>query len=260
MDVTPGLRREPGPDLEAVGQDDELAARIHAEIERDGPITFARFMELALYDPAGGYYRAATARPGRDGDFLTAPETHPIFGATLARAVIEAWERLGRPDPFVLREFGAGTGTLALAVLAGIDQAGSALAGRLRYDPVEVEPHRLETIAARFRDGRAVRDPPRTATLRPDRSTASSFANEVLDALPAHRVVGRDGSLREILVGSHDGRLRRRGSRAIHGGVGGSPGGGGDRPRGWPAWRDLPGGGRLDRRRRPAGWIGACSC
>ena len=67
MDVTPGLRREPGPDLDAVGQDEELAARIHAEIERDGPITFARFMELALYDPA-----AATTGPRRRAPAATA--------------------------------------------------------------------------------------------------------------------------------------------------------------------------------------------
>src|SRR4029079_8511438 len=117
MEVTPGIRRDPVPDLDAVGQDDGLVARIHEEIAREGPITFARFMDLALYDPDGGYYRAEAARPGRDGDFLTAPEAHPIFGAALARAVADAWDRLGRPDPFVLREYGAGTGTLALAIL-----------------------------------------------------------------------------------------------------------------------------------------------
>ena len=66
-------------------------ARIHDEIARDGPITFSRFMDLALYDPEGGYYRAVNARPGREGDFLTAPEAHPIFGAALARAVADAW-------------------------------------------------------------------------------------------------------------------------------------------------------------------------
>ena len=115
MDVTPGLRRDPHPDLDAVGQDEELVARIRAEIERDGPIPFARFMDLALYDPLGGYYRAPAARPGRDGDFLTAPEAHPIFGAALARAVADAWDRLGRPEGFILREYGAGTGALAAA-------------------------------------------------------------------------------------------------------------------------------------------------
>ncbi len=204
MDVTPGLRRDPGPDLEAVGQDEELSARIHAEIERDGPITFARFMELALYDSAGGYYRSATARPGRGGDFLTAPETHPIFGATLARAIQEVWERLGRPESFVLREFGAGTGTLALTVLAGLEAARSPLLDRLRYDPIDVEPRRLDAIATRFGEaGRsgALLDPSDDA--RPIEGVV--IANEVLDALPTHRVVGRSGGLREIFVGTRVG-------------------------------------------------------
>jgi SAM-dependent MidA family methyltransferase len=206
MDVTPGLRREAGPDLDAVGEDEALATRIHAEIERDGPITFARFMELALYDPAGGYYRSPDARPGRGGDFLTAPETHPIFGATIARAIEEAWGRLSRPEPFVLRELGAGTGTLALAILAGLDAAGSGLAGRLRYDPVEVEPGRLAALADRFGDGG------RSAALlgagaRTGPIEGVVLANEVLDALPTHRVIGRGGDLREVFVGSRDGRF-----------------------------------------------------
>src|SRR4029079_10808013 len=76
VDVTPGIRREAGPDLDTLGQEDELVGRIHDEIAASGPMTFARFMELALYDPEGGYYRAAAPRPGRAGDFLTAPETH----------------------------------------------------------------------------------------------------------------------------------------------------------------------------------------
>ena len=63
VDVTPGLRRDPAPDLDAVGEDEALVARIREEIERDGPITFARFMDLALYDPDGGYYRAEPRVP-----------------------------------------------------------------------------------------------------------------------------------------------------------------------------------------------------
>ena len=57
-----------------------LVAAIRNEIVEGGPMTFARFMEIALYDPARGYYRGAVARPGRAGDFLTAPEASPIFG------------------------------------------------------------------------------------------------------------------------------------------------------------------------------------
>jgi SAM-dependent MidA family methyltransferase len=201
VELTPGLRREAPPDLDAVGQDDELVARLRAEIAQSGPITFARFMELALYDPTGGYYRAAEARPGRGGDFLTAPETHPIFGAALSRVVLETWERVGRPEPFVLREHGAGTGTLAVAILDQLEREGSGLAGVLRYDPIEIEPRHLETIATRLADvGRAgVLVEPRSSG-RP--MVGVILGNEVLDALPTHRVVMRDGRLLEILVGS----------------------------------------------------------
>jgi SAM-dependent MidA family methyltransferase len=206
MEVTAGLRRDPPPDLDAVGQDDELATRIHDEIGRDGPMTFARFMELALYDPDGGYYRGGDARPGRDGDFLTAPETHPIFGAVLARAVGEAWDRLGRPDPFVIREYGAGTGTLGLAIIEGLIGARPEAVGRFRYQPIEVERRRLDAVHARFGDaglGDAVLD----ATTVDDPVDGVILANEFLDALPTHRVVRRDGRLLEVMVGTSDGRF-----------------------------------------------------
>jgi SAM-dependent MidA family methyltransferase len=204
VDVTPGLRRDPAPDLDAVGQDETLVARIRDEIGRDGPITFARFMELALYDPDGGYYRSEAVRPGRDGDFLTAPEAHPIFGAALSRAVADAWDRLGRPDPFVLREYGAGTGTFAVAILDGLATERPDLASVLRYEPIEVEPRRLEAIAARLSAaGHGAR---LTAPTSTDRPVDGFFvANEVLDALPTHRVVARDGRLREIFVGIGEG-------------------------------------------------------
>ncbi len=203
MEVTPGLRRDPAPDLDSVGEDAALVARIHAEIAASGPMPFARFMELALYDPDGGYYRGGAARPGRDGDFLTAPEAHPIFGAALARAVEEVWQRLGRPDPFVLREYGAGTGTLAAAILDGLETAGSDLARVLRYQPVEVEPRRVDAMAARFEGAdRAdvLVDPGGREPIE-----GLVLGNEVLDALPVHRVVVRDGVLREVLVGSRGG-------------------------------------------------------
>lgn len=206
MEVTPGLRREPGPDLVAVGQDDDLVARIHHEIGRTGPITFARFMELALFDPAGGYYRAGAARPGRDGDFLTAPETHPIFGAALARGMEEVWERLGRPDSFVLREYGAGTGTLVLSILERLELDRSDLADAVRYHPIEVEPRRLQTLGERLgaigRSNVLV-----DAGVGAQPIVGAVFGNEILDALPTHRVVVRDGRLLEILVGSRDGQL-----------------------------------------------------
>jgi SAM-dependent MidA family methyltransferase len=205
MEMTPGLRRDPAPDLDAVGQDDDLVARIREAIARDGPMTFARFMDLALYDPDGGYYRAAAARPGREGDFLTAPEAHPIFGSALARAVGDAWDRLGRPGAFILREHGAGTGVLAGAILDAVRRERPALAAVLRYQPIEVEPRRLEAIAARL-DAAGHADalaPPPGPAEAPIEGVI--LGNEVLDALPTHRVVVRGGVLREVMVGSGDG-------------------------------------------------------
>lgn len=201
MELTPGLRRVPPPDLDAVGEATGLAGRIRTEIVRDGPITFARFMDLALYDPDDGYYRAGESRPGRAGDFLTAPETHPIFGAALARAADEIWQRLDRPTRFVIREYGAGDGALAVSILAGLRASGSELQEAVRYQPIEVDPRRVESLRARLlEDGfGAVLEAPGVAPV-----SGLVMANEVLDALPVHRVVQRGTELCEVLVGVGD--------------------------------------------------------
>jgi SAM-dependent MidA family methyltransferase len=198
--MEPGYRREALPDPEAVGEDADLVAAIRDEIEHDGPITFARFMARALYEPGHGYYRRADAGPGRAGDFLTAPEAHPIFGAAIGRLVEQAWHALGRPSPFTVTEPGSGTGALAAGLLGGLREAGSPLLEAIRYRPVEVEAARTEELRRRLAgvgleahlvDGEAPADPVEVGAV---------VANEVLDALPVHRVIGRPGGLRELLV------------------------------------------------------------
>ena len=198
------LRRVPAADLD-VASDPVLLAAIRSEIAATGPLTFARFMEIALYDPERGYYRGAVARPGRGGDFLTAPEAHPIFGRAIARFADDLWRALDRPARFTIREHGAGSGALAEALLAGLDAEGSGALEALRYRVVEVEPERISALRARFEAaGRA-------GVLESDDDRAINgliLANEVLDALPTQRVVVRDGEVREIFVGvDDDGRL-----------------------------------------------------
>ncbi|HYM82863.1 MAG TPA: SAM-dependent methyltransferase, partial [Candidatus Dormibacteraeota bacterium] len=145
-------RRQPPPSVAAApGSDPDLVRQLRAEIERDGPITFARFMEVALYDPSHGYYATSEARPTRAGDFLTAPELDPVFGRLIGRQVTECWERLGRPIDFTVREYGAGRGTLAVTLLEGMRADGSELAGRLRYEPIEVDPTRQRAVQERVR-------------------------------------------------------------------------------------------------------------
>lgn len=202
MDLTPGLRRVPPPDLASVGQDEPLAARIRDEIRQDGPMTFARFMDLTLYDPDGGYYRSSEARPGRAGDFLTAPETHPIFGSTLSRFVDETWQRLDRPPRFVVREHGAGEGAMATAILGALRDARSGMLPALRYQPVEVDPRRVAGFVYHVA-GVGVGDGVGDVVEQPDDRpiTGIVLANEVLDALPVHRLVQRGSELLEVRVG-----------------------------------------------------------
>jgi len=195
MDPTFALRRDPPIGLDDVGEEADLAERIRDEVRRHGPLPFARFMQLVLYDPDGGYYRGSTARPGRVGDFITGPELDPIFGATLSTGIIEIWERLGRPDPFTIRELGAGVGTLALAILRAIED--EAFRAAVRYQVVEVDPRRAtaatDALAAAGLGDVIVPDDGRSMV-------GVVLANEVLDALPVHRVRQRPTGLVELAV------------------------------------------------------------
>jgi SAM-dependent MidA family methyltransferase len=205
--VEVGLRRvtelEPGAPLPA--SDPGLTKRIRSEIRRSGPMTFARFMELALYDPRAGYYtspqgaRSAAKGPGRSADFLTAPESHPIFGWALARHLESVWRALDRPSRFVIREHGAGTGALAQAILDGLRRSNSELGETVRYQPIDAAPTRLDALRARLDAAKLGHhlEPPTDAP-----ETGAILANELLDALPVHLVEGGPaGALLERFVG-----------------------------------------------------------
>jgi SAM-dependent MidA family methyltransferase len=188
------------------GSNPVLVARIEGEIRRAGPMTFARFMELVLYHPEAGYYTGPRPGPGRRGDFLTAPEAHPIFGWALARQAVELWALLGRPDPFVIREHGAGGGALGAAMLDGLRASGSTLLEAVRYQPVEVAARRVAELQERLeRAGHGARLDPAGAIAPP--MTGLIVANEVLDALPVHRVRGTDSGIEELYVSNAAGRL-----------------------------------------------------
>ena len=87
---------------------DRLLERIHAR----GPITFADFMDAALYDPQDGYYTTHAAIGFDGADFLTSPELGPAFGRALSRAAIDCWSGIGKPAQWDLVEAGAGRGIL----------------------------------------------------------------------------------------------------------------------------------------------------
>jgi SAM-dependent MidA family methyltransferase len=193
----------------------QLAAVIRAEIQSnpDRRITFARYMERALYEPDLGYYRQPADRPTDTGDFLTAPETHSIFGWTVARRIEAMWAELGGPRPFDLIEYGAGSGTLALSILDGMRRHGEAnqqaadLKAATRYQPVESNPYRLADLRERFEGAGlagllAATGAPSIGSVP---VTGVILANEFLDALPVHRFVIRGGKLLELYVAWQDG-------------------------------------------------------
>ena len=193
-----GVRRSFPDDRPLPPSDPVLVERLRTRIEADGPITFAEFMATALTDPERGYYTTSDDRPSRTGDFLTAPELHPIFGAVLARMLVEQWQILDRPDPFVLREDGAGSGALAQSLLDALAADGSDLLAALVYAPVELSAGRVERIRERLRDAGHRHVVDRTVTLP---GAGVAIANEFLDALPVNRVEWRDGRLTELFVG-----------------------------------------------------------
>jgi SAM-dependent MidA family methyltransferase len=110
----------------------ELVAHLVERIHREGPIPFDAFVETALYGD-GGFFTSGHGAGRAGADFVTSPEVGRLFGALVARAIDGVWEELGRPDPFVVVEAGAGRGRLAADVLAAVP----ACAPALRYVLVE---------------------------------------------------------------------------------------------------------------------------
>ena len=161
---------------------ERMHALVRSGIEaRGGAVPFSRYMEIALYAPRLGYYRAGWRTFGARGDFVTAPEISPLFGRTVARQVEQALSLIGARD---IIEFGAGAGTMAAQILAELAPRES-----VRYHILEPSV----ALAARQRETIAARVPDALANVSwLDALPAPGFrgvvlANEVVDALPVER-------------------------------------------------------------------------
>src|ERR1700730_2426651 len=98
-----------------------LSAIIRNKIQREGPVTFRDFMEMALYHPDFGYYNSSRPRLGEDGDFYTSGYLTGLFGELLAIQLEEMWQALGQRN-FTIVEYGAGTGLLCRDILCRLKQ------------------------------------------------------------------------------------------------------------------------------------------
>ncbi len=178
-----------------------LADRIH----RFGPLTFADYMRECLYHPVHGYYSKAESK--RFADYYTSVDVHPIFARLLARQFAEMWESLGRPAEFTLVEAGAGVGRFAAQVLDFCEGKLPAFYGALRYVAVERSASRREQATMHAKRHTAAGHFTASAEVPAHIAIGCLFSNELVDALPVHRVVMDGSTMKEILVGFHDGRF-----------------------------------------------------
>jgi SAM-dependent MidA family methyltransferase len=155
-----------------------------AEIRRDGPVSFRRFMEVALYHPEHGYYRRARRAPsdpfGKHGDFFTAEQIQPVFGILMAARIRQLYREMGEPPDFTVVELGAGRREMAEAF------------SEWAYIPVDLDSGRL-----------------------PEKFRGVVFSNEFFDALPVEVAVYRDGAFLEQRVAFDDGRFQWRTAGAV---------------------------------------------
>jgi SAM-dependent MidA family methyltransferase len=189
----------PAPGLEAAQHSARLVELIRRDIAAQGGwISFARYMEMALYAPGLGYYMAGAHKFGEPGDFITAPELSPLFGRTLARQVAEI---MASSNPHIL-ELGAGSGKLAADMLAELEQIGSLpdsyaileVSADLRARQQALMRERLPHLLDRMHWLDAL----------PEKFSGAIVANEVLDALPVHLVHWRDSAITERGVALSD--------------------------------------------------------
>jgi SAM-dependent MidA family methyltransferase len=174
-------------------------AEIRRRIREKGAITFAEFMEVALFWPQGGYY-LGPERIGPSGDYYTSPMAHPAFGALLAAQLYQMWQLLGYPVPFTVVELGAGNGALCRDLAAYTGHLGADFARALRYICLE-----RRAAAGIERDLHSDVGAPHVNRLAaagvPLRGIRGCFlSNEFLDSFPVHRVTLCQGKLREVYV------------------------------------------------------------
>ena len=162
---------------------------VETEIRTKGPITFARFMEIALYGEAGYYTKAVKA----GADYATSPQMHPAFGSLIAGWLFKAWEALGEPGEFDVVELGAGDGGLMRDVLDAVSggDSGGGFETALNYRSFDIRPRGPVSEIDGSREIEGI--------------VGCVISNELLDAFPVHVFTVRGGKVLECYVGLNGG-------------------------------------------------------
>jgi SAM-dependent MidA family methyltransferase len=196
-------------------------------IQHAGPITFAEYMRMALYEPGYGYYVTGPARMGWEGDYYTSTDVSPLFAHCMGRQLLQMWEQLGEPAPFTVLEQGAGRGDLGREICSWAAQEIPSFYAALDYHSADIHsgqdalqppmndsaPSSNDKVGQLSTTDRSASEYKyhESPTLPP--ATPSTFipsvilSNELVDAFPVHIVEKHDDRLYEIFVGVQDGRL-----------------------------------------------------
>ncbi len=173
-----------------------LEQKIIESIKRDGPITFEKFMEMALYDPVFGYYSSKENRIGREGDYYTSSHLHSLFGAMIGKQISEMWELMGKPGNFSIVEIASGAGYLCRDMLDYMRD--TEFFDSLNYIIIEMNPamrdkqrELLSVFSSKVRWFSSMN--------QVKHITGCIFSNELLDAFPVH-LVRMEENLKEIYV------------------------------------------------------------
>jgi len=196
----------PLPSAEEQARSRQLCADIAQACEQNGDaISFAHYMQMALYQPGLGYYSNGSQKFGSRGDFITAAEVSPLFSQCLARQVVEIQGRLGG---FSILEFGAGSGLMAADILLELEsQAALPESYQILEVSAELRQRQRDTIASR-----APQLLSRVTWLDelPQHFTGVVLANEVLDAMPVECFRRRGNVIEQMLVRFEGGDLCSR--------------------------------------------------
>lgn len=168
-----------------------LQQRIIELILQQGPIPFAEYMRMALYDPDQGYYVTGETRVGWEGDFFTSTDVSDLFAHCMGRQLLQMWKMLGEPTTFGILEQGSGRGDLARGVRAWAEYTATELATALDYRTADINAGLdvLQTHIEGF-------------------VPTVILSNELIDAFPVHVVEKHGGRLFEVYVTEQHGRLQ----------------------------------------------------
>ncbi len=179
----------------------DLMNDIVSLINRKGKITFADFMNMALYHPKHGYYTSGKEKIGKKGDYYTSSDVHSVFGGLIARQLEQMWRLLGS-SRFTIVEIGAGKGWLCHDILTFIKDEYPEFFEKVDYKIVEISPNLIE------RQSNTLKGLEEKVSWESFSEDEFSFepiegcflSNEFVDSLPVHQVIVENSCLKEIYV------------------------------------------------------------